>query len=104
VPGCLPRADWSRQVLDAHAEGYAAAGGSIEPVGSPLGRRRARRRLAPWAPGRGRNPAFAHPLLCPSLVAGVEGVWLPDVAGLPALDPPEPWLFDGRIAIQLRVG
>jgi hypothetical protein len=104
TPGCLPAPDWSRRILDAHAEGYAAVGGSVEPVGSPLPRRRARAELAPWAPGTGRNPSFGHALLCPSLLAGVDPAWQDDVRGLPALIPPaEPWLFDGRIVVRLRV-
>jgi hypothetical protein len=101
--GCLPPPDWSRRILDAHAEGYAAVGGSIEPTGSVLTRRRARQQLAPWAPGTGRKPGFSHPLVCPSLVAGVEPTWTEDVCGLPALTPPaEPWLFDGRIVLRVR--
>lgn len=104
APGCLPAADWSRRVLDAHEEGYAVVGGSIELYGSWLERRRARAALAPWAPGGGRNPSFQHPLLCPSLVVGVEPNWVADVAGLPALRPPEdePWIYDGRISITAR--
>ncbi|MDQ3876028.1 MAG: hypothetical protein M3322_10870, partial [Actinomycetota bacterium] len=37
--GCLPVRDWSRRVLDAHEEGYAAVGGSIDPLGGPVERR-----------------------------------------------------------------
>ena len=59
VAGAIPEPDWSRRILDAHAEGFAAVGGSIES------RERA---LRPWAPGGGRNPAFSHPLLLPSLL------------------------------------
>jgi hypothetical protein len=71
----------------------------------PAGRRHDRRlrgALAPWAPGRGRNPAFAHPLLCPSIVAGEEPAWLEDVAGLPTASPPQPAIFDGRITLRYR--
>ena len=104
APGCLPAADWAKRSLDAHAEGYAAVGGAIEPVGDALERRRRRRELAPWLPGSGRNPAFAHPLLCPTVVAELEAWWTEPVAGLPALvhPPTEPWLYDGRIQIRMQ--
>jgi hypothetical protein len=93
VPGALPAPDWSRRVLDAHAEGFAAVGGSIEGGD---------RSLRPWAPGGGRNPSFEHPLLLPSLLAGIEPG---EHAGLPAHAPDEePWLFDGRIRLRLRRG
>ena len=96
APGVEPAPDWSRRVLDAHQEGYAVVGGSID-----AGRRRT---LAPWAPGVGRVPGFAHPLVCPSVVTGIEPVWADPVAGLPAAGPPaeEPGVFDGRIVIRLR--
>ena len=63
VAGAIPAPDWSRRILDAHAEGYVAVGGSIEARD---------RSLRPWAPGGGRNPAFSHPLLLPSLLAGAR--------------------------------
>jgi hypothetical protein len=96
VPGALPAPDWSRRLLDAHAEGYAAVGGAVEPAGGRLGRQR--RMLAPWASGGGRNPSFEHPLLLPSLLAGLEPgehLGLPAYAGADAL-------FDGRIVVRLR--
>src|SRR5438874_1018171 len=84
APGCLPAPDWSRRVLDAHQAGYAVAAGSIEPLGW-----RKPKALAPWAPGTGRIPGFAHPLVCPSLVHGGEPWrWAEDVEGLPALEHP----------------
>jgi hypothetical protein len=93
VAGALPAPDWSRRVLDAHAEGFAAVGGSLE-TGD--------RALRPWAPGGGRNPAFAHPLLLPSLLAGLEPG---EHEGLPAWIPGgEPSLFDGRIRLRLPRG
>ena len=97
-----PAPDWSRRVLDAHEEGYAAVGGSIDVAAGLL--RRRPRELEPWSPGTGRLPRFAHPLLCPSLVRGVAGEWVGDVLGLPALRPPpdEPWLYDGRIVVRAR--
>ena len=101
APGCLPAPDWSRRVLDAHQRGYAVAAGSVEPLGW-----RKPKALAPWAPGTGRIPGFAHPLVCPSLVHGGEPWrWAEDVEGLPALEHPqrEPWLYDGRIAIRARL-
>ncbi len=92
VAGALPAPDWSRRILDAHAEGYVAVGGSIE---SPD------RTLRPWAPGGGRNPAFDRPLLLPSLLHGEPT----EHEGLPAHVPgTEPWLYDGRIRLRLPRG
>lgn len=91
VAGALPAPDWSRRVLDAHAEGYAAVGGSIESRD---------RELRPWAPGGGRNPSFGLPLLLPSLLAGLEPsehLALPAYAGADAV-------FDGRIRLRLPRG
>jgi hypothetical protein len=101
--GCLPPPDWSRRLLDAHEKGYGAVAGSVEPVGPWRARRRAASALAPWAPGGGTNPAFAHPLLCPSLDLDVPQPWIEPIEGLPALLPPEdPWLYDGRIQMRVR--
>jgi len=99
--GVVPAPGWSDRVLDAHADGYAVVGGSIDAGGGLL--RRTPHELAPYAPGTGRNPAFAHPLLCPSVVRGVEPDWIAKVEGLPAANPPtdEPWLYDGRIELRL---
>ena len=93
VAGAVPAPDWSRRVLDAHAEGFAAVGGSIETRD---------RSLRAWAPGGGRNPAFGHPLLLPSLLAGlVPG----EHEGLPAYEPEgESSIFDGRIRLRLPRG
>ena len=93
---CEPAPDWSARVLDAHQEGYAVVGGSID-----AGRSSA---LAPWRETAGRNPSFPHPLLCPSLVGGASGRWLEDVEGLPAFEPApnEPSIYDGRIRIRAR--
>jgi hypothetical protein len=101
APGCVPHADWSRRILDAHEEGFAAVGGSIDAAAGLL--RRQAPGLEPWAPGPGRVPGFEHPLLCPSLVRDVEADWLEPIEGLPALAPPagEPWLYDGRITVGL---
>jgi len=104
--GCVPARDWSRLVLDAHEEGYAAVAGSVEVEGGPLARRAFARQLAPWAPGFGRSPGWKHALLCPSLVAEAvdSPAWTEPVAGLPALDPAglgAPWLCDGRIRVAV---
>jgi len=93
VAGAVPAPDWSRRLLDAHAEGYAAVGGSIDARD---------RALRPWAPGGGRNPTFPHPLLLPSLLAGLAPT---EHEGLPAYVPDrEPAIFDGRIRLRLPRG
>jgi hypothetical protein len=92
-PGALPAPDWSRLLLDAHAEGWAAVGGAIEPA-----ERGDRKRLAAWAAGGGRNPRFSQPLLFPSLLEGLE----PGTYGaLPAYSGGE-GLFEGRAVVRLR--
>jgi hypothetical protein len=60
--------------------------------------------LAPYEPGPGRVPGFAAPLLCPSVLPGVELEQLDEVAGLPAFGAPsgEPWIYDGRIVVTAR--
>src|SRR5437899_551990 len=83
APGVVPAPDWSRRILDAHQEGYAVVGGSISFEAGLL--RRTPSGLEPYAPGGGRNPAFEHPLLCPSVVREVEPDWAAPVEGLPAL-------------------
>ena len=93
VPGAIPAPDWSRLLLDAHAEGYGAVGGAIEAES-----RADRRRYAAWAPGGGRNPRFGEPLLLPSLLDGVE----PEThEGLPAYAGSDA-LFEGRAVVRLR--
>jgi hypothetical protein len=97
APGALPAPDWSRLLLDAHQEGYAAIGGAIEVVDG-LAARGERRRLAPWAPGGGRNPRFSEPLLLPSLLEGLQ----PGThEGLPAFSGGDS-LFEGRAVVRLR--
>ena len=96
VAGALPPPDWSRRMLDAHAEGWAAVGPAVVPRGSRLARGRASHRLAEWAPA-GRNPRFDGPLLLPSLLAGLdpgEHLGLPSYEGSDAL-------FDGRVTVTL---
>jgi hypothetical protein len=104
APGVVPAYDWTRRILDAHEEGYAAVGGSIAAETGLFGRPPPA--LEPYAPGGGRNPAFEHPLLCPSIVRELQPAWAEPVEGLPALKPPaeEPWLYDGRITARLRSG
>ncbi len=92
VPGAVPAPDWSRRLLDAHAEGWGAVGGAVTPAS-----RRDRRTFAPWAPG-GRNPRFDQPLLFPSLLDGLEPGRLHE---LPAYDG-EGALFEGRAVVRLR--
>jgi hypothetical protein len=105
APGCRPAPDWSRRILDAHEEGFAAVAGSVG-VDARLAGRRLGATLRPWRPGFGRSPGWNQPLLCPSLVAELvdEPPWATPVAGLPALDPAEleePWLCDGRIQVTV---
>jgi hypothetical protein len=103
--GCRPAPDWSRRVLDAHEEGFAAVAGSID-VESGLTGRRAGAALAPWRPGFGRSPGWTRPLLCPSVISDLvdEAPWTEPVSGLPALEPArldEPWVCDGRIRVAV---
>jgi len=91
--------DWAERVRAAHAEGFGVVAGAIDWDG---GRRP--RALAPYAPGPGRVPGFAAPLLAPSVLPGVELERLDDVEGLPAYAAPrdEPWVYDGRIVLTVR--
>ena len=98
VSGAEPAPDWSRLVLDAHAEGWSAVGPAVEPAGGIVERRVARRRLAAWAPG-GRSPRFEHPLLLPSLLEGLEAQ-AESEHGLPVYDG-EGGLFEGRAVVRL---
>jgi hypothetical protein len=95
--GAAPAPDWSRLLLDGHAEGWAAVGGAIDTEAG-LGRREERRRFAPWAPGGGRNPRFGHPLLFPSLLDGLD---VGTYEGLPAFSGSDA-LFEGRAVVRLR--
>jgi hypothetical protein len=101
----VPAPDWSRRVLDAHQEGYGIVGGSVSAKRGL--RRKTPAELEPWTPGGGRAPAFAHPLLCASVVRDVAAAQADPVVGLPAValpegHDPEPWLYDGRITMELR--
>ena len=97
-----PAPDWAERVLAAHAEGFGVVAGAIDWPRSLL--RRPPRELAPYAPGPGRVPGFSSPLLCPSVLPGVELEPLGEVAGLPAFAAPqgEPWVYDGRIVLRVR--
>jgi hypothetical protein len=98
--GAEPADDWREHVRRLHEEGYAAVGGALAPVAGLL--HRPDTALEPYAPGGGRNPAFPHPLVCPSLLPPLEPNTT--VAGLPAWRPEgdEPWIYDARATIRLR--
>ena len=95
VAGAEPAPDWSRRLLDAHADGWAAVGGALVPTGGWLERRRAERALRAWAPG-GRNPRLDAPLLLPSLI---DGLVLSEHDGVPAYNGEG--LFEGRAEVRL---
>ena len=95
VSGATPSPDWSRLLLDAHADGWHAVGPAVVPQPGVLERRHART-LRPWAPG-GRNPRFHLPLVLPSLVGGAEPT---THLGLPAYGGDD-GLFEGRAVVTL---
>jgi hypothetical protein len=97
-----PAAGYDAQVRAAHRDGYAVVAGSIDWRGGPLHPRP--RALAPYVVGPGRIPGFGEPLVCPSLLPGIELERLDDVAGLPAFAAPaeEPWIYDGRAVLRAR--
>ena len=106
APGCRPTPDWSRRILDTHAEGYAGVGGSVSVEGRRLALRGAGRDLEPWRPGFGRSPGWTEPLLCPSVLTEVldSAPFGEPIYGLPALEPSsweEAWLCDGRISVAV---
>jgi hypothetical protein len=49
-------------------------------------------------------PGFGAPLLCPSVLDGIELEPLGEVAGLPAFAAPreEPWIYEGRAVLTAR--
>ena len=100
--GLSPAPDWSRRVLDAHQEGYALVGGSIDWRRHGVLKRRPAA-LAAYAPGQGRVPGFRHPLVAYSHVRGLTPAPADPVAGLPAAWAPEgePAVFDGRIVVRV---
>jgi hypothetical protein len=95
--------DWGERVFAAHREGYAVVGGSVRVPAGVFRQRPAA--LKPYEPGTGRVPGFAHPIVCASVVDGVEVEWV-EVEGLPAAvaPPDEPVLYDGRITVRLPSG
>ena len=95
VAGAAPAPDWSRLILDAHADGWDAVGPALVADGGFVERRRAERALRRWAPG-GRNPRLGAPLLLPSLLAGLDPV---ERDGLPAYEGEG--LFEGRAVVKL---
>jgi hypothetical protein len=101
-PNVQPSEGWLERVRAAHAEGYAVVGGAIDWVESA--RHRRPRTLSAYAPGSGRVPGFSAPLLCPSVLPGIELERLDDVAGLPAYAAPhdEPWVYDGRAVLLVH--
>jgi hypothetical protein len=94
-----PAPDWLERVRAAHAEGFGVVAGAIAWEGL-----RRPQELSRYEPGPGRIPGFDAPLLCPSVLPGVELERLDDVAGLPAFAAPrsEPWVYDGRIVVRVR--
>jgi hypothetical protein len=100
--GVAPASDWEERVRAAHAEGFGVVAGSIAWEGGTA--RRRPHELEPYEPGGGRRPGFSAPLLCPSVLDGVALERMADVAGLPAYAAPreEPWVYDGRIVLQVR--
>jgi len=101
LAGAEPDQDWHERVRALHEEGYSAVAGAIHEEHGLL--RRGVAELEPYEPGGGRNPAFAHPLVCPSLLAPLEPNTT--VAGLPAWRPEggEPWMYDARAEVRLRL-
>ena len=103
LPGSVePAPDWAERVRETHAEGFAVVAGAITwPAGLLHPRPR---ELEAYVPGQGRVPGFASPLLCPSVLPGVELERLGDIAGLPAFAAPrdDPWVYDGRIVLNVK--
>jgi hypothetical protein len=91
VFGAEPDDTWLADAAELHREGYSAVGGAIDARG-----------FTDYAPGGGRHPGFRHPLVCPSLLPGLEPNTT--VNGLPAYAPEgdEPSMFDGRLVLRLR--
>jgi hypothetical protein len=91
VYGAEPDDEWLARAAELHREGYSAVGGAIDARGFP-----------DHTAGGGRHPRFPHPLVCPSLLPGLEPNT--EANGLPAYRPQEdePAMFDGRLVLRLR--
>jgi hypothetical protein len=98
--GAVRAPDWDERAHAAHREGYAAVGGSVRTERGLFRKQPAE--LAPYTAEGGRDPAFSHPLVCPSLLPPLEPNT--EVAGLPAWKPDgdEPWVYDARITLKLQ--
>ena len=107
--GGTRRSRRDRDGTPRHRRGAGARLVAPDPRRARRGVRRRRRldrvagSFAPaLGPGGGRNPAFSHPLLLPSLLAGLAPG---EHEGLPAYVPDgEPAIFDGRIRLRLPRG
>ncbi|HZS23585.1 MAG TPA: hypothetical protein VFA30_01240 [Gaiellaceae bacterium] len=91
VFGADPDDDWRAHAAELHREGYSAVGGAVDARG-----------FDDYAPGGGRHPRFPRPLVCPSLLPGLEPNT--EVRGLPAYraEGDEPLMYDGRLVLRLR--
>ena len=96
-PPCTVRRTpaWQSSALALHAEGFAVVG--RRDRGSPP---TARARPVGQAAAAG-VPGFAHPLLCPSVLAALELELR--CRGLPAFRPPadEPWVYDASLVLRM---
>ena len=99
VTGAEPAPDWSRHLLDAHEEGWGAVGrrSCRSAAGRATTRRPAPRALGP---GGGATRGSTHPLLLPSLLAGIDPA---EHDGLPGRHRRAATaLFEGRALVRLR--
>ena len=101
--GSSRRPTAAERVAAAHAEGYARRR-RRDRVARRRRPRGARARSRRTSRARAAIPGFTHPLLCPSVLDGIELERLADVEGLPAFAAPadEPWLYDGRIVLRAQ--
>ena len=102
-PGRAPAAGRRAVAGLARARARRARGGLRRGRGRDRRRPRPRASRLP-AGGGGRNPSFAEPLVCPSLLLPLAPNCT--VSGLPAWRPEggEPWIYDARIVAQARPG
>ncbi len=79
------------------------------PRASPSSRARSKLRAGSASasrrgrPAQAASPASPQPLLCPSVLHGIELERLPDIEGLPAFRPPtdEPWVYDASLVLSV---